>query len=186
MRPRRDRHPRPRRGGGDATASRGSISPCSGQFPYSACPSVPAEMMLLPRWFYFNIYAMSAWSRTIVVPLSDRRRVQAGDARCPESMRIRELFLQPPETPRWPAKPTKQWLLVDQLLPRHRLAAQEARAAAADPLRRRAVRKAAAWMRERCERQRRPRRHLPADDLHAIVPASASACRTTTRRCDGR
>ena len=27
----------------------------------------------------------------------------------PESMHIRELFLEPPETPRWPAKPTKQW-----------------------------------------------------------------------------
>ena len=38
--------------------------------PYSACPSVPAEIILLPRWFYFNVYAMSAWSRTIFVPLS--------------------------------------------------------------------------------------------------------------------
>ena len=27
-------------------------------------------MMLLPRWAYFNIYAMSSWTRTIVVPLS--------------------------------------------------------------------------------------------------------------------
>src|SRR5439155_17354892 len=41
-----------------------------GQLPYSACPSVPAEIILLPRWFYFNVYAMSAWSRTIFVPLS--------------------------------------------------------------------------------------------------------------------
>ncbi|MFO0826396.1 MAG: prenyltransferase/squalene oxidase repeat-containing protein, partial [Gemmataceae bacterium] len=41
-----------------------------GQLPYSACPSVPAELMLLPRWFPFNLYAMSAWSRTIFVPLA--------------------------------------------------------------------------------------------------------------------
>src|SRR5262249_49543856 len=28
-----------------------------GQFPYVNCASVPVEMILLPRWFYFNIYA---------------------------------------------------------------------------------------------------------------------------------
>ena len=77
-----------------------------GQLPYSACPSVPAEMMLLPRWFSFNIYAMSAWSRTIFVPLVvvDAHKPVT---RLPESMHIRELFLEPPETPRWPAKPTR-------------------------------------------------------------------------------
>src|SRR4051794_37357427 len=41
-----------------------------GQFPYANCASVPVEMVLLPRWFYFNLYAMSSWTRTIVVPLS--------------------------------------------------------------------------------------------------------------------
>src|SRR5262249_51483501 len=41
-----------------------------GQFPYANCPAVPPEMVLLPRWFYFNLYAMSSWTRTIVVPLS--------------------------------------------------------------------------------------------------------------------
>ena len=41
-----------------------------GQISYDDCPSVPPELVLLPRWFYFNLYAMSAWTRTIVVPLS--------------------------------------------------------------------------------------------------------------------
>ena len=79
-----------------------------GQVPYSACPSVPAEIILLPRWFYFNVYAMSAWSRTIFVPLSvvDAHKPVT---RLPDAMSVRELFLAPPETPRWPAKPTKQW-----------------------------------------------------------------------------
>src|ERR1022692_4259856 len=27
-------------------------------------------MLFLPKWMYFNIYAMSAWTRTIIVPLS--------------------------------------------------------------------------------------------------------------------
>jgi squalene-hopene/tetraprenyl-beta-curcumene cyclase len=41
-----------------------------GQFPWSKCPAVVPEMVLLPRWFPFNIGDMSAWSRTIVIPLS--------------------------------------------------------------------------------------------------------------------
>ena len=36
---------------------------------YSQCPAVPPELMLIPRWMPFNIYEMSAWSRTILVPL---------------------------------------------------------------------------------------------------------------------
>src|SRR5262249_5160825 len=41
-----------------------------GEFPYDNCATVPAEMMFLPRWSYINLYAMSSWTRTIVVPLS--------------------------------------------------------------------------------------------------------------------
>src|SRR5262245_35053268 len=41
-----------------------------GQFPYANCPAVPPEIMFLPRWAYFNIYAMSSWTRTIVIPLT--------------------------------------------------------------------------------------------------------------------
>ena len=41
-----------------------------GLIPYDLCPAVPPEMILLPLWAPFNIYEMSAWSRTIIVPLS--------------------------------------------------------------------------------------------------------------------
>ncbi len=41
-----------------------------GQIAYEHCPAVPPEMVLLPKWFPVNLYAISAWSRTIVVPLS--------------------------------------------------------------------------------------------------------------------
>ena len=41
-----------------------------GQIPYDQCPAVPPEMVLLPKWFPVNLYAVSAWSRTIIVPLS--------------------------------------------------------------------------------------------------------------------
>ncbi|HQR68693.1 MAG TPA: squalene--hopene cyclase, partial [Thermoanaerobaculia bacterium] len=41
-----------------------------GQCEWNRCPAVPPELVLLPDWVPFNIYRMSSWSRTIVVPLS--------------------------------------------------------------------------------------------------------------------
>lgn len=41
-----------------------------GQYDWSMCPAVPPELVLLPRWFPFNIYRISYWSRAIIVPLS--------------------------------------------------------------------------------------------------------------------
>ena len=41
-----------------------------GQVSYDECPSVPAEMVLVPRRAPFSLYAMSAWTRTMVVSLS--------------------------------------------------------------------------------------------------------------------
>jgi squalene-hopene/tetraprenyl-beta-curcumene cyclase len=131
-----------------------------GQLPYSACASVPAEIVLLPRWFFFNLYAMSAWSRTIFVPLAVVDAFKPVTT-LPERMHIRELFLEPPETPRWPAKPTRKcfswtnlFLGIDwcfKTLERWKLT----------PLRKRAVRKAVAWMRER---------YAESDGLGAIFP----------------
>jgi squalene-hopene/tetraprenyl-beta-curcumene cyclase len=76
-----------------------------GQLPYRNCPAVPPELMLLPRWCYLNIYAMSSWTRTIVIPLSIFYAYKPV-RRLAEEMGIDELFLDPPETPRWPHQPT--------------------------------------------------------------------------------
>jgi squalene-hopene/tetraprenyl-beta-curcumene cyclase len=49
-----------------------------GQYPWSGVPAMPVEIMLLPRWSYFNIWEISYWSRTVLVPLlivMDRRPV---------------------------------------------------------------------------------------------------------------
>src|SRR3954465_11075677 len=80
-----------------------------GQFPYANCPAVPPEMMLLPRWAYFNIYAMSSWTRTIVVTLSiffAHKPVR----RLPPHLGIAELFLGDPAAPLWPHPPTRRLL----------------------------------------------------------------------------
>ena len=41
-----------------------------GQYDWTHVPAIPPEILLLPQWFYFNLYAMSSWSRTILVPLT--------------------------------------------------------------------------------------------------------------------
>ncbi|MFQ5528424.1 MAG: squalene--hopene cyclase [Thermoanaerobaculia bacterium] len=41
-----------------------------GQYDWNRAPAVPPELAALPRWFPFNLYEMSSWSRAIVVPLS--------------------------------------------------------------------------------------------------------------------
>jgi squalene-hopene/tetraprenyl-beta-curcumene cyclase len=40
-----------------------------GLLSWDLVPSIPAELMLLPNWFYLNIYEMSSWTRGIVIPL---------------------------------------------------------------------------------------------------------------------
>lgn len=133
-----------------------------GQLPYSACPSVPAELMLLPRWFFFNIYAMSAWSRTIFVPLSVVDAYKPV-TQLPAEMHIRELFLAPPETPRWPAKPTAQWFSWTNFFLGIDWCMKKVERLGLTPFRRWAVRKAVRWMRERS-------RDGESDGIGAIFP----------------
>ena len=41
-----------------------------GQFPWKYLPAIPVELILLPDWFFFNIYEMSSWSRAMLMPLA--------------------------------------------------------------------------------------------------------------------
>ncbi|MBI5629477.1 MAG: squalene--hopene cyclase [Elusimicrobia bacterium] len=62
-----------------------------GQYDWRGVPSIPPELMLFPNWFYFNIYQMSAWTRSIVVPLSIVWAYQPAVA-CPPHAVLSELF----------------------------------------------------------------------------------------------
>ena len=68
-----------------------------GVIPYNLCPAVPPEMILLPLWAPFNIYEMSSWSRTIVVPLSLLWACQPKTSLPPEHQ-IDELYASPAKT----------------------------------------------------------------------------------------
>lgn len=68
-----------------------------GLIPYDLCPAVPPEMILLPLWAPFNIYEMSAWSRTIIVPLSLLWACQPKTV-LPAEHQIDELYASPEKT----------------------------------------------------------------------------------------
>jgi squalene-hopene/tetraprenyl-beta-curcumene cyclase len=67
-----------------------------GQIDYDHCPAVPPEAVLLPRWFPINIHRISAWSRTILVPLAIVWAKRPVRAVAPE-LGIRELFHRDPQ-----------------------------------------------------------------------------------------
>ncbi|MCO6453961.1 MAG: hypothetical protein J5I93_01490, partial [Pirellulaceae bacterium] len=135
-----------------------------GQIHFDHCPAVPPEAVLLPAWSPLNMYRVSAWSRTIFVPLAivwafrPRRELSAERG-------IGELFHRPPD--QWPplrcpgldAAPggwgwDRFFRFVDRALKwcqRWRIT----------PLRRRALRSAETWMVER---------FADSDGLGAIFP----------------
>lgn len=40
-----------------------------GLFPWEAVPTVPAELIFLPRWAPVNVYRLASWARSTMVPL---------------------------------------------------------------------------------------------------------------------
>ncbi len=66
-----------------------------GQVPWRAIPVMPVEIMLLPRTFFFNMWRVSYWSRTVLAPLivlSALRPLAIN----PRGIRIDELFRRDP------------------------------------------------------------------------------------------
>lgn len=124
-----------------------------GQIPYEQCPAVPPEVLLLPDWFPINLYRVSSWSRTIIVPLSIMSACQPVTKLEPR-LGISELFLkEPAEWPplRCPGKKAGTGLLswdhffrsVDKAIKFC------SRRRAWQPLRRRALKRAEQWCVER-------------------------------------
>ena len=135
-----------------------------GQIPYSQCPAVPPEVMLLPTWCPVNLYAMSSWSRTIVAPLSIVSALEPVRQLEP-NQGIRELFLRDPEDwpeLRCPGLPGGTGLVSwDRFFRTVDRSFKWCRKHNLLPLRNRALRQAKAWMLERFQ---------GSDGLGAIYP----------------
>ncbi|MDD5262756.1 MAG: squalene--hopene cyclase, partial [Methylacidiphilales bacterium] len=62
-----------------------------GLFPWKYLPIIPAEIILLPKWLFFNIYELSSWTRCMVVPLSIINHFKP-IRRLPPEKQLHELF----------------------------------------------------------------------------------------------
>jgi len=65
-----------------------------GAVGWELVPAIPPELILLPNWFYLNIYEMSSWTRGIVIPMSILSSLRP-EFRLPEHARVDELFKDP-------------------------------------------------------------------------------------------
>jgi squalene-hopene/tetraprenyl-beta-curcumene cyclase len=134
-----------------------------GETAWSNIPTVPVELILLPRWFPIHLSKMSYWARTVIVPLlvmAAKRPL----ARNPRGIHVPELFVAgvPAASPRAPHQSAGwsaffaglDWCLkrFEPLWPKG--------------LRARAIEKCRAWTTERLNGE---------DGLGAIYPAMANS-----------
>ena len=65
-----------------------------GAVGWELVPAIPPELMLLPNWFFLNIYEMSSWTRGIVIPMTILCTLRP-EWRVPEGAHVNELFNDP-------------------------------------------------------------------------------------------
>ena len=131
-----------------------------GAVGWELVPAIPPELMLLPNWFFINIYEMSSWTRGIVIPMAILSALRP-DWRLPEDAHVDELFKDPAQKRAafaWSKQPLSWknfFLALDRALKVYEKLPWK-------PLRRRAILRAKQWMLEHIER---------TDGLAAIYPA---------------
>ncbi|MEJ2084126.1 MAG: squalene--hopene cyclase [Acidobacteriota bacterium] len=132
-----------------------------GQYDWNRSPGVPPELILFPKWFPFNIYEMSSWSRAIVIPLSiiwaHKPVIEVPKNASIDELKIVDSRVAGPRFSRGSLR-HHGWSLFFQALDRVHKLFERVRFV---PLRRVAIRRAEKWMLERLEK---------SDGLGAIFP----------------
>ncbi len=135
-----------------------------GVIPWQAVPTIPVEIMHLPRWFPFHLFRISYWGRTVLAPLLVLQAVKPL-SRNPRRVNIDELFAGPSTRIRRAPRASHQsrpWFAVFALI--------DALIRFAEPYfpagpRKRAIAKVVAFVTERLNGE---------DGLGAIFPAMAN------------
>lgn len=134
-----------------------------GQVSWDACPAIPPEVALLPRWFPFHLDKVAAWTRTMILPLAICTALRP-TRRLPSHLGVGELFvdqskrerLNKPRVPGDPLNWTNVFLTVDSTLKR-------LQKAGITPMRARGLKRAEQWLLERMTPE-------TTDGLGAIFP----------------
>src|ERR1700710_616108 len=132
-----------------------------GQTSWANVPTVPVELILLPRWFPIHLSKMSYWARTVIVPLLVLAAKQPL-ARNPRGIHIPELFVEgvPVISPRAPHQSARWSFFFNTLDKVLKLVPWP------KGLRKRAIDKCVSWTTERLNGE---------DGLGAIYPAMANS-----------
>ncbi len=137
---------------------------CLGQVSWNAVPAIPPEIVMLPRWCYFHLDKVSAWTRTMILPLAlvtTLRPVRSLDP----GQSIDELFISQTDRHRLlmrdevPAGWRRFFATVDRTLKMlHKVGGS--------PWRRRAIAQAFDWIEDRAGQDG----HAATDGVGAIFP----------------
>ncbi|HKQ10288.1 MAG TPA: squalene--hopene cyclase, partial [Rhizomicrobium sp.] len=132
-----------------------------GETSWANVPTVPVELILLPRWFPVHLSKMSYWARTVIVPLLVLAALQP-IARNVRGVHVPELFVPgvPAASPRAPHQ-SAGWSLFFNLLDKILKLVPWPKG-----LRARAIEQCRAWTTERLNGE---------DGLGAIYPAMANS-----------
>ncbi|MGH8184593.1 MAG: squalene--hopene cyclase [Rhodanobacteraceae bacterium] len=133
-----------------------------GELPWRGVPFLPVEVVLLPRWFPFNLAKVSYWSRTVMVPLSVLTTLKPRAAN-PRDVHIDELFVTPPDREKHYSHPRS---LLNRMLFLCEEAMRHLEPLIPKRLRRRALKRAEAWILQRRNGE---------GGLGAIFPAMVNA-----------
>lgn len=134
-----------------------------GAGPWSTVPTMPPELILLPRWFPIHLSKMSYWARTVVVPLlviGAKKPL----ARNPRGIKVDELYTGKPVRPGTKAADPK-WLWTKGFNALDRVL-KAGDGLWPKKLRQRAIDTCVAWVTERLNGE---------DGLGAIYPAMANS-----------
>ena len=135
-----------------------------GALPWSAVPVTPVEIMFMPRRFPLHLSRISYWGRTVLVPLLVLQALKP-KARNPREVRIDELFISDPSGVGRPSRALHQSQVWYRMFATIDAMLRIAEPAFPRAIRRRAIDKAVAFVRER----------LNGDSgLGAIFPAMAN------------
>ncbi|HJS45482.1 MAG TPA: squalene--hopene cyclase [Rhizomicrobium sp.] len=132
-----------------------------GETSWANVPTVPVELILLPRWFPVHLSKMSYWARTVIVPLLVLAAL-GPIARNPRGIHVPELFVPgvPAASPRAPHQ-SAGWSLFFNLLDKILKIVPWPKT-----LRARAIERCRVWTTERLNGE---------DGLGAIYPAMANS-----------
>ena len=132
-----------------------------GETSWMNVPTVPVELILLPRWFPIHLSKMSYWARTVIVPLLVLAAKQPV-ARNPRGIHVPELFVAgvPVISPRAPHQSAGWSFFFNTLDKMLKVVPWPKR------LRRRAIDRCVSWTTERLNGE---------DGLGAIYPAIANS-----------